>query len=181
MSKHEKERKLHDAIRAVERKLNDLEISRVVDQSQALRRIKANQFLRARFKLGGDVEFCEQMVESKVIRRPNPTEEAEIRELIDSGLATVDGLEAARTAELKQQLLKQHLNYEMEFIIAERSIWKRPVFAPESITHYHTDKAKRWDAAVGFTFGPEEETTVGDIKGGREGSIRRFRHLFDSK
>jgi hypothetical protein len=181
MSKHQEDRKLHDAIRAVERTLNDLEISRIVDQAQALRRIGVTQHLRESFKLGEEVEFCELIVESKVIRRPNLAEDAEIRELIDSGLAAVDGLEAAHMEELRQQLLKQYLDYEMGFIIAERSIWKRPVIGPESIIHYHTEKAKRWDQAEGHTFGPEEETTVGYIKGGREGSIRRFRHIFHSK
>jgi hypothetical protein len=184
--KHAKERILHDAIRAVDQKLDELEISRVVDQSEALRRVNASPFIRERYKLGEDVEFCEQKVESKVIRRPNLAEEVEIRKLIDSGLAAVDGLEAATAAELRQQILDRHLDYKSGFMIVERATWKKPVIARDYIFHYHTEKVKRWDQEEGHTFGPDDETTApGDLKAKgnerREAYIRRFGHLFEPR
>lgn len=176
--RHDKERKLHEAIRALDQKLDALEISRVVDQSEGLRRVKASPFIRERYQLGEDVEFCEQQVVSKVIRRPSAGEEAEIRELVDSGLAAIDGLTAEAAGELRQKILSRHLDYEKGYMIVEKAAWKKPVLARDYIIHFHTNKAKRWNQQEGHTFGPDDESAPGDRSGGREGLIRRFGHLF---
>ena len=179
--KHEQDRKLKETIRSLDQSLQALEAGRLVDQATAVRRIKVNPVLRERFKIGDGVEFCDVKVETKLLRRPGREEVREIRSQIDAALAPMVFTDSETVEEIRNQVLKRHLDYEMCFIIVERSEWKDVAGAPVTIVHYHTDEVVRRDQEEGFTLGPKEETTVGEIMGGKEAYARRFGYLFENK
>lgn len=179
--KHEQDRKLREIIRSLDQRLQVLEAGRLVDQATAVRRIKVNPVLRERFKIRDGVEFCDVKVETKLLRRPGREEEREIRGQIDAALAPMVYTDSETAEEIRNQVLKRHLDYEMCFIIVERSEWKDAAGAPVTIVHYHTDEVVRRDQEEGYTLGPADETPPGDLKGGRDAYMRRFGYLFEKR
>ena len=174
-------RALEAAVSRINKKIEELEFTRLEDQSDSTRMFPVVPELRTMYQVPNDLSEIKVVVKSRVFRQPSTAEVEEIQQVVSDELSKVDLLTSAEGNKIEEAIKRKYLNYNNK---AHKIVCGHFYTDQIGVTHkwyvlFNTDKVMEREASEGVTLTPENPNET--ERGRWNEKADRYRYIFENR